>query len=78
MVQLAVECDTCKGTGKNPPFEPVNGPCLKCDETGYALTDEGKQLRMFVLAMIGDSEVYAKVLKFVQLIKLEINGPVAK
>jgi hypothetical protein len=32
---------------------------------------------MFVLALLGDGdvEVYAKVLKFVQFIKLEINRP---
>jgi len=77
MVQLAFECDSCKGTGENPPFDPVHAPCLNCSGSGYVLTDEGKQLRMFVLALLGDGdvEVYAKVLKFVQFIKLEINRP---
>jgi hypothetical protein len=78
MVALAKLCSSCKGSGIDPrPSDPPNATCFTCGGSKYELTPEGHELRKFLLALLGDDDVYGEVLKFVQLIKRDMNRPQA-
>jgi len=72
MDQLTKFCRHCGRTG----LEPVSStqlPCRSCGGTGYELTNEGNELRKFVVALLGDYEVKNELLKLVQAIDRNIK-----
>ena len=80
MEKLAELCDHCSQTGLEPAggWDPKSGPqppCRACNGTKYKLTAHGENLRKFVLALLGDDDVYHEVVKFVRLVVRDANPP---
>jgi hypothetical protein len=79
MEKLAKFCEHCGKTGLEPDggWDPDSGPqpaCRVCNGTGYELTQVGEELRKFVVAVLGDGDVRAEVLKLVQTIRQDIEA----
>lgn len=72
MDQLAVICSRC-GSARLDPDSVAQKWCKKCGGSGYELTDAGKELKGFILALLDDPEVNNKLADLLGTTRQEAN-----
>jgi hypothetical protein len=61
MTELTASCTRCSGRGKGAYDEP----CPACN-AGHTLTPAGEQVKKFILTLLADPDIQAKVAEFVK------------